>query len=62
MTLSGTSTYSGVTRINAGTLAVSSDALLGTAPGAPTAGQLTFGGGTLQATASFTLSTNRGLR
>ena len=33
----------------------------GTPPGAATPGQLTFGGGTLQATASFTLNANRGV-
>jgi fibronectin-binding autotransporter adhesin len=61
LTWSGANTYSGVTRINAGTLSIGSDAVLGTAPGSPTAGQLTFGGGTLQATASFALSANRGI-
>jgi len=61
MTLSGANTYTGFTRINAGTLAIASDGALGTAPGAATAGQLTFGGGVLQTTASFTLNSNRGV-
>ena len=52
LTLSGTNTYSGGTTINAGTLAVSSDANLGAASGA-----LTFNGGTLQTTGN--LSSNR---
>src|SRR5207302_6231046 len=33
----------------------------GTAPGSATAGQLTFGGGTLATTATFTLNSNRGV-
>ena len=53
-TLSGVNTYTGGTTINAGTLAVSSDANLGAASGG-----LTFGGGTLQSTATFT--SNRGV-
>ena len=34
LTWSGANTYSGVTRINAGTLSIASDAVLGTVPGA----------------------------
>ena len=60
-TLSGANTYTGITRINTGVLAIASDGVLGTAPGAPAAAQLTFGGGTLQTTASFTLNSNRGV-
>jgi autotransporter-associated beta strand protein len=48
LTLTGANTYSGGTTINAGTLAVSSDANLGAASGG-----LTFNGGTLQSGASF---------
>ena len=48
LTLSGTSTYSGGTTINGGALSISSDANLGNS-----SGPLTFGGGTLQTTASF---------
>jgi len=47
--LSGTNTYTGGTTLNAGVLSVSSNANLGSASGA-----LTFNGGTLQATSSFT--------
>ena len=54
LTLTGNNTYAGGTTINAGTLAVSSDANLGAASGG-----LTFGGGTLQSTATF--SSNRGV-
>src|SRR5436309_4912726 len=61
LTLSGTNTYTGVTTINAGTVAIAADAGLGTAPAVPTPGRLTFGGGTLETTASFTLATNRGI-
>jgi autotransporter-associated beta strand protein len=59
--LSAANTYTGVTTINAGTIAIAADAGLGAAPGAPTAGKLTFGGGTLRTTASFTLAANRGI-
>src|SRR5881296_980062 len=59
--LSAANTYTGVTTINAGTIAVAADAGLGAAPGAPTAGKLTFGGGTLRTTASFTVAANRGI-
>jgi T5SS/PEP-CTERM-associated repeat protein/autotransporter-associated beta strand protein len=48
LTLTGANTYSGGTTVNAGTLAVSSDANLGAATGG-----LTFGGGTLQWGATF---------
>ena len=60
-TMSGTNTYTGITTINAGTLSIGADAALGTAPGSATAGTLTFGGGTLQSTASFVLNSNRGV-
>src|SRR5437870_3820394 len=59
--LSGTNTFSGATTINAGTISIAADNNLGPAPGSATAGQLTFGGGTLATTASFTLSANRGV-
>src|SRR5215471_12757025 len=51
--LTGSNTYQGGTVINAGTLAVSNDANLGSASGG-----LTFGGGTIQFLADFT--SNRG--
>ena len=61
LTLSGVNTYSGATTISAGTLSVAADSALGTAPGAATPGQLTFGGGTLLASAALTLDPNRGI-
>lgn len=48
LTLSGANTYSGPTQITQGTLAVSSDSNLGAGA------NISFGGGTLQANASFT--------
>ena len=59
--LSATNTYTGVTTINAGTIAIAADAGLGAVPGVATAGKLTFAGGTLRTTATFTLATNRGI-
>jgi autotransporter-associated beta strand protein len=62
LTLTGVNDYTGITTINAGVLSISSDANLGIAPSpAPVANQLTFNGGTLQATASFALNPNRGI-
>jgi autotransporter-associated beta strand protein len=60
-TLSGADTYTGVTTINAGTLSISADNGLGTAPGSATAGSLVLNGGTLGTTATFTLNANRGI-
>jgi autotransporter-associated beta strand protein len=61
LTLSNTNTYSGITTISAGTLKISADANLGTAPSSVTATSITFNGGTLNTTGTFTLSTNRGI-
>ena len=61
LTLSGVNTYSGSTTINDGTLSISADSNLGTAPGVATPGHLTFDGGTLNTTATFTLNSNRGI-
>ena len=61
LTLSGTNTYTGSTTITAGTVSIANDSGLGTAPGSATAGHLTINGGTLQSTADFTLSSNRGV-
>ena len=61
LVLSAINTYTGATTINAGTISIAADAALGTAPGAPTAGKIVFGGGTLRSTATFTLATNRGI-
>ena len=73
-TLSGNNTYSGGTTITGGTLSVSMDANLGTDPITPTPGNIVLDGlvgffdgmeqavgGTLQATAGFTLNSNRGV-
>ncbi|MDX1948441.1 MAG: LamG-like jellyroll fold domain-containing protein [Pirellulaceae bacterium] len=56
-----TNSYTGPTRITAGTLIVSTDGNLGQAPATPTAAHLVLDGGTLQTSASFTLNANRGL-
>ncbi len=61
VTLSNTNTYTGNTTINAGTLSISADANLGAAPGSPTVGSISFGGGTLKTTSNFTLNSNRGI-
>ena len=59
--LSGTNTYSGITTVNTGVLSIGTDLNLGAAPGSVTAGKLVSNGGTLLASASFTLSSNRGI-
>src|SRR5260370_23588729 len=56
LTLSGANTFSGNTTINAGTLSIGADNNLGAAPASTTAGKLSFGGGTVAITASFTLN------
>jgi autotransporter-associated beta strand protein len=56
----GANTYTGTTAINGGILRISADNHLGTAPGSATANKLTFDGGTLETTATFTLNANRG--
>lgn len=61
VTLSGENTFSGSTSITGGTVSISSDANLGTAPVAATADHLVLNGATLAATGSFTLNANRGL-
>jgi autotransporter-associated beta strand protein len=61
LTLSGVNTYSGSTTINGGTVSISADSGLGSAPGSASAGHLTLNGGTLEATADFTLNSNRGI-
>ena len=61
LTLSGPNTYTGSTTVSGGVLSVSADGNLGTAPSSATPGQLVLSGGTLQATASFALNSNRGI-
>ena len=61
LTLSGANTYTGATNINGGAVSVGADANLGAAPGSATANKLTFNGGTLDTTSSFTLGSNRGV-
>lgn len=60
--LTGSNTFAAPTQIDYGTLRISSDANLGTAPVAETAAYLVIGGSTtLATTANFTLSVNRGI-
>ena len=62
LVLGGINTYSGVTQFRGGTLSISADNNLGTAPVSVTPASLDFlNGGTLATTASFTLSANRGI-
>src|SRR5438874_5423368 len=61
LVLSAANTYTGVTTINAGTIAIAADAALGTAPAAATPGKIVFGGGTLRSTAGFSVAANRGM-
>jgi fibronectin-binding autotransporter adhesin len=56
LTLTGTNTYSGGTRLEAGTIAVSREANLGAATGG-----LNFSGGTLKFLSSFDLSSTRNI-
>ncbi len=61
LTLTGNNTYSGGTTIsNGGTLSISSNSNLGAVP-ASSATNITINDGTLQATASFTLNSKRGI-
>jgi len=59
--LTGVNTYGGTTVINDGTLTVSADSNLGTVPGSATPNSLTINGGALSASASFALSSTRGI-
>ena len=61
LVLGGVNTYSGATIIDAGTLSISADVNLGTAPGSATPGSLVISGGTLATTAGMTLNANRGI-
>ena len=59
--LSGTNTYTGITTVNGGVLSIGTDANLGAAPSSATPGKILVNGGTLQASGSFTLNSNRGI-
>ncbi len=62
LTLTGTNTYTGTTTISpGGTLSISQDANLGTAPGTATASSLVIDGGTLLTNGTFELNANRGI-
>jgi filamentous hemagglutinin family protein len=61
LTLSGTNTYTGINTLNGGTLSISTDPNLGAAPSSVTATSITFNGGTLLYTSSFTTNPNRGI-
>ena len=60
-TLSGTNSYRGISYVNGGTLAISSDGNLGEAPGSFNSQHFQFDGGTLRATQSFTMAATRGI-
>lgn len=53
--------FNGTTTVTGGTLAIGANNRLGATPESAKAGALTLDGGTLQTTASFTLSANRGI-
>lgn len=62
LTMSGTNAFSGATEVLGGTLSVSIEANLGTAPGGANAAHLLLNGGTLETTASFAIDdANRGV-
>ena len=62
LTLSGTNAYTGKTIVLAGTLIIPDENRLGSNPGSASADTLTLNGGTLQASAGFTIDDgNRGI-
>lgn len=54
-------TFTGVTTVNGGTLAIASDAALGTPPMSATSARIILDGGTLALNSAFALSPNRGI-
>ena len=62
LTLASNNTYTGRTIINSGTLAISSDANLGSVPGSAVENQLTLNNGTLATFGNFTLASKRGIK
>ena len=61
LTLDTDNTYTGSTTVDGGTLSISSDTQLGTAPSSATASHLVLDNGTLRTTTTMTLNANRGL-
>ncbi len=62
LTLNAANTYGGKTFVNDGTLSISSDGNLGTAPASAVADQLTFNGGTLKVATGFAMNSKRGIK
>ncbi len=60
LSLTGTNTYTGVTRVTGGTLSISSDDNLGAAP-AGAENSVALNGGTLRTTADMAFAANRGI-
>ena len=61
LTLGGQNTYTGSTSIYGGAVSVSSDGNLGADPASATPGNIVLDGGTLQATTSIAINSNRGI-
>lgn len=61
LVLSGANTYGDITTVSSGTLSISSDNNLGTAPAGVVANKLTLDGGTLETSATMALHINRGI-
>jgi autotransporter-associated beta strand protein len=61
LSLLAANTYTGSTRINAGSLIISSDASLGTPPSVVTEDHLYISGGALRTIATFEINSNRGI-
>ena len=61
LTLGGNNAFTGAVKINAGTVQVSADQNLGTAPPVATPGMLVLAGGTLRVSSTMTLNSNRGV-